>query len=103
MDIRELVTNEEFKQAAAKVETVEEAVALCEAYGVEISGEELVDVIKKSHSEDLSEEELDNVSGGGFTAAVYALGFVFGVSPLGALCICGGAIVGGVLLAKYGR
>ena len=103
MEIKELVANEEFKEAASKVKTVEEAVELCKTYGVEITGDELVDAIKKSHAEELNEEVLDNVSGGGITAAVYALGFVFGMSPLGALVVCGGAVAGGVLLAKYGR
>lgn len=101
MEINELVANEKFKEAAIKVKTVEEAVALCKTYGVEITGEELVDAIKKSHAEELGEGELENVSGGGVTAAVYALGFVFGMSPLGALALCGGAVVGGVLVAKY--
>lgn len=103
MEIKELVMNEEFKAAASKVETLEEAIDLCKAYGVEITGEELVEAIKKSNSEELSEEDLDNVAGGGITAAVYALGFVFGMSPLGALVLCGAAVVGGVLLAKYAK
>lgn len=103
MEIKELVANEEFKKAAIKVETVEEAVELCKKYGVEITGDELVDAIKRSNSEELNEEDLDNVAGGGVTAAVYALGFVFGMSPLGALTLCGAAVAGGVLLAKYGK
>lgn len=101
MEIKELVTNEEFKKAASKVETLEEALELCKTHGVEITAEELVDAIKKSHSDDLNEEDLDNVAGGGITAAVYALGFVFSMSPLGALVICGGVLVGGVLLAAH--
>ena len=101
MEIKEFVMSEEFKAAASKVETLEEAITLCKAHGVEITGEELVDAIKKSHNEELSEEDLENVAGGGITAAVYALGFVFGMSPLGALCLCGGAVVGGVLLAVH--
>lgn len=103
MEIKELVANEEFKAAANKVETVEEAVALCKTYGVEITGDELVDAIKKSHSDELDETALENVSGGGFTAALYALGFVFGMSPLGALVLCGAAVGGGILLAKYAK
>ncbi len=103
MEIKELVVNEEFKKAASKVETVEEAVKLCKAYGVEITGDELVDAIKKSHAEELSEADLDNVAGGGITAAIYALGFIFGVSPLGALIICGGALAVGIALARRDR
>lgn len=103
MEIKDLVENEEFKKAASKVETVEEAVNLCKAYGVEITGDELVDAIKKSNDADaeLSEEDLDKVSGGGITAAIYALGFIFGMSPLGALVLCGAVVVGGVLLAAH--
>lgn len=99
MEIKELVANEEFKAAAGKVETVEEAVALCKTYGVEITGDELVEAIKKNQSGELNEGDLENVAGGGFTAAVYALGFVFGMSPLGALVLCGAVVVGGALLA----
>lgn len=103
MEIKELVVNEEFKAAASKVETLEEALELCKAHGVEITAEELVDAIKKSQSDELSEDDLENVAGGGFTAAIYALGFIFGTSPLGALVLCGAAVVGGVLLAKYSK
>lgn len=101
MEIKEFVMNEEFKEAASKVETLEEAVALCKAHGMDIAGEDLLEAIKQSHSEELNEADLDNVAGGGVTAAVYALGFVFGMSPLGALALCGGALVGGVLLAAH--
>lgn len=101
MEIKELVTNEEFKKAASKVETLEEALELCKTHGVEITAEELVDAIKKSHSDELNEEDLDNVAGGGITAAVYALGFIFGMSPLGALVLCGGVLVAGALLAAH--
>lgn len=103
MEIKELIANEKFVEAARKVETIEEAIKLCKAYGVEITGEELVDAIKRSHAEELHEEDLDKVAGGGFTAAVYALGFVFGMSPLGALVLCGAAVAGGILLARYGK
>lgn len=101
MKINELVANEEFKAAASKVNTVEEGVGLCKAYGVEITGDELIEAIKKSQSEELSAEDLENVSGGGITAGIYALGFVFGMSPLGALVLCGAAVVGGIAVAKY--
>ena len=103
MEIKELVENAEFKKAASKVETVEEAVELCRAYGVEISGEELLDAIRQSQSEELSADDLDNVSGGGVVAGVYALGFVFGMSPLGAVALCGAAVVAGVAVARYAK
>ena len=101
MEIKEFVMSEEFKAAASKVETLEEAIELCKAHGVEITGEELVEAIKKSQNDELNEEDLENVSGGGITAAVYALGFVFGMSPLGALVLCGAVLAGGVLLAAH--
>lgn len=44
----------------------------------------------------LTMEEMMAVDGGGAVAAVYALGFVFGCSPLGALCICGGIALASV-------
>lgn len=103
MEIKDLVTNEKFRAAASKVETVEEGVKLCKEYGVEITGEQLVEAIKKSYDEELKEDELENVAGGGFVAGVYALGFVFGVSPLGAVIICGGAVAAGVAIAKFSK
>lgn len=101
MEMNELVQNAEFVEAAKKVETLEAAIKLCKSYGVDITEEELVDAIKKSQSEELTEKELDAVSGGGATAALYALGFIFGMSPLGALVLCGAAVVGGVLIARH--
>ena len=44
----------------------------------------------------MNEKEIMCVDGGGAVAAVYALGFVFGCSPMGALCICGGVAVASV-------
>lgn len=55
--------------------------------------------------EALDQQEMLKVDGGGAVAAVYALGFVFGCSPLGALCICGGiavaAVAGGWAVSHY--
>lgn len=45
---------------------------------------------------EMKEKEIMCVDGGGAVAAVYALGFVFGCSPMGALCICGGVAVASV-------
>jgi len=54
---------------------------------------------------DLDDQEMMDVDGGGVVAAVYALGFVFGCSPLGALCICAGVAVaaaaGGWAVSRY--
>ena len=101
MEIKELALNEEFRTAARKVETVDEGVELCKKYGVEITGNQLVAAIKQCNDEELSEEDLSAVSGGGIVAGVYALGFIFGMSPLGALILCGAAVVAGVAIARY--
>ena len=47
----------------------------------------------------VAEDEMTDVNGGGVTAAVYALGFAMGMSPLGAICVCTGAVAIGVGLA----
>ncbi len=48
---------------------------------------------------ELTRNEMEVVEGGGIVAAVYALGFVMGMSPLGALVVCGVCIAGGIALA----
>lgn len=70
MEIKALDANAEFKAAASKIETLEEALELCKTYGVEITAEELVSAIKKSHSDELSEDDLENVAGGGIKLKV---------------------------------
>lgn len=42
---------------------------------------------------ELSQNEIEMIDGGGAVAAVYALGFVMGMSPLGALCVVGAGAV----------
>lgn len=49
--------------------------------------------------EELSYDEAQAVDGGGVVAAVYALGFIMGMSPLGALIVCGVAIGAGIAVA----
>lgn len=44
----------------------------------------------------MTNDEKNQINGGGFVAAVYALGFVMGMSPLGALCLCGVCVAGGI-------
>ncbi|MBA2133781.1 hypothetical protein [Capillibacterium thermochitinicola] len=46
--------------------------------------------------QEMTDNELQEYNGGGIKAAVYALGFVMNMSPLGALIVCGLAIAGGV-------
>ena len=45
---------------------------------------------------ELENNDMSQINGGGPVAAVYALGFVMGMSPLGALCVCGGCVAAGV-------
>lgn len=54
-----------------------------------------MEIVSNAFTE-LKGNEMSQVNGGGITAAVYALGFVMGMTPLGALCVCGACIVGGV-------
>ena len=37
---------------------------------------------------EVSQDEMMAVDGGGVVAAVYALGFVMGMTPLGAIAVC---------------
>lgn len=60
--------------------------------------------MKMGAFEEMTSEEMGTVNGGGVVAAVYALGFVFGCSPLGAICICGGvaitAVAAGIAVSR---
>jgi len=49
--------------------------------------------------EELTLYEVNEVNGGMAPAALYALGFVFGCSPAGAIAICVGAVAAGVGIA----
>lgn len=64
-----------------------------------------MEMIKTNGFCEMTKDEMTSVDGGGFTAAVYALGFAMGCSPLGAICICVGAtaaaVGGGILVSKY--
>lgn len=48
---------------------------------------------------ELSNNEMIETEGGMAPAIVYALGFVMGVSPAGALAVCGAAVAVGVVAA----
>lgn len=49
---------------------------------------------------ELSQNEMEQVDGGGFVAFVYALGFIAGTSPL-AVCVGAGLVVVGAGLCIY--
>lgn len=55
--------------------------------------------VMKNGFAELSADEMNEVDGGGFTAFVYALGFIAGTSPL-AVCVGTGlVVVGGITYA----
>ena len=47
----------------------------------------------------MTQEDELMVDGGIAPAALYALGFAMNMSPLGALCVCGAVVVGGIVVA----
>lgn len=48
---------------------------------------------------ELSKEKMIQIDGGMLPAAVYALGFVMGMTPAGALVVCGATVAAGVATA----
>lgn len=48
---------------------------------------------------ELSNNEMIETEGGTGPAIVYALGFVMGMSPAGALAVCGAVVAAGVVAA----
>ncbi len=52
---------------------------------------------------ELDSRELQAVDGGWVHAAVYALGFVMGMSPLGACCVVAGCAAAGVAVALLSK
>lgn len=59
-----LLANEEFAEKLKKVETVEQAVALFAKEGVTVTMGELNGYLANVQEDDLSEDDLDGVSGG---------------------------------------
>lgn len=49
--------------------------------------------------EEITNEEMLEVDGGMAPAAIYALGFVMGMSPTGALAVCGVTVAAGIAVA----
>ena len=54
--------NEKLEQAAG----IEEVAAILNEYGVELTAEELQEIVAKASGEELTEENLDMVAGGGW-------------------------------------
>ncbi len=79
--IKELLVNEAFAAELEKVETVEEIKALFAAHGVQVTDEELTELIKQpamADADELSEEDMEMVSGGSaVTLALKALGWTW--------------------------
>ena len=64
LKLEELSKNEEFIERLSKVENVEDAVALFAEFGVEVTEQEIIDLKDSFSTEELNEEDLDDVAGG---------------------------------------
>jgi len=64
--VKLMESNPEAKEALTGLTSVPEAVAVLNRYGVAITEEEFVGYVKLMHSEELPEEVLEYVSGGGW-------------------------------------
>lgn len=81
--IKALYNDKDFTEKLSLAKSFDEAAALFASHGVVISAQELADIAKEAlakDGDDLSEEMLDQVSGGGFLTAVGLLvgGYVVG-------------------------
>ena len=63
-NINDLMENEEFAEQLKNVTSIEGAVALFASKGVSVTAEELTGYMGDGASDDLSEDDLDAVSGG---------------------------------------
>lgn len=63
--IKLLETNPEAKDALSGLTSIPEAVAILSQYGVQITEEEFVEYVKAMHSDEIPEELLQFVVGGG--------------------------------------
>lgn len=76
--VEELLNNEEFKVKAIGIKTSEDIVALFNEYGIDITLDDVDTAINvSSYSDELSEDNLDNVVGG-LKGPVYWLGYAIG-------------------------
>ena len=94
----ELFSNKDFQERFNEIETIEDFQGLFAEYGVELTKDEVleickqtVDAEKRAASDELHEDDLENVSGGSIT-----LGYI-----AARLLIVGGCYVCGRLLFKY--
>lgn len=99
--LAELFQNEQFKKEANELKTAEELQRLFASYGLELSLDEVYSLCEKialnMEKGELSEDELENVSGGfAITAGVVALG----VGCIGALAL---GIYNGYKKTKRGK
>lgn len=99
--LAKLVNNVSFVEAVKQVETPEDMQSVLKQYNVEMSVEEIIQMIdvmkelkKNGNESELSEEMLDDVSGGVVVAGAIALG----VAGKAALWLLGS--VGSFLIAK---
>jgi len=65
-EIAQLVeSNPEAKEALTGLTSVEKAVSILNQYGVQISQEEFIGYVKAMHADEIPEELLESVAGGG--------------------------------------
>ncbi len=74
MDLKELLSNQEFNEKLSGVKNLTEAIDLLSEYGVEVSEEELESAIKSAEdsSDELEEDALEAVAGGVYLSPVIA-------------------------------
>ena len=71
MGLNELMRDEEFKTAVERAESSEEVVQLFQAMGVSISINDVENVFS-TESREMTEQELETVSGGGWLSSVWS-------------------------------
>lgn len=64
MDIEKLLQNEEFKAQLENAKDFKEAAEIYNAYGIDVTEEELKEIIARNESGELGEEALEDVAGG---------------------------------------
>lgn len=98
MKVRALMESEEFGKEIENVETADELKTALESHDVEISLQEVDEICAgiASKSSDLSEDDLDNVSGGGFLAGCAIVAGAWAVSYVA------GYVAGKVIKKKTG-
>ena len=104
--VQELFDNEELLDSVFKAETPEALIQLFAENGVvfeDVTKEEVFDAFQRARTDELSEDDLENVSGGVYLAIkAGAIYFAVSGSVGAALCVAGGvAVIGLAAYAGY--